>query len=409
MANENGHIHAPVSIEDVKKVLGVRSNDVGTLCLSDKINPYSLIRPMPSDFQWAGVKDMKTMRLGDLPDGTTDMSWEYKQWGYQVPFVTNPNLIDRIKDLSWRRPPADIEHCKNLDHFDGYRHDVEPSFLWSVGEPIDGDPIVMMFAFGGEQTNIVSSSGKNNKGGVVSVREVFGDEPFYYGAEIKYGSTVRYISGGPVVPGQQTTGVIQSQYTWQGGTTYTITPYISNLSTSGTLPQGLRVYNLKFAPDFISTKTVRVPELTIAATVRVVETDTYTDPNTGLLMGTGNILKWEFILKNDFPYTYETSQLTATMVEHGKGEGQPGQYLYPRTTTRYIDAKELGLDSFRVEAKSTKVFEMDIPFMFYSSLTSTWAKITISGRIQRVPVGNAENFTTIDMRMYNPLYLRGEI
>ena len=45
--NSNGIITAPVSIDDVKTVLGVTSNDLAVLCSSPKINMWAKYKPVP--------------------------------------------------------------------------------------------------------------------------------------------------------------------------------------------------------------------------------------------------------------------------------------------------------------------------------------------------------------------------
>lgn len=45
-----GRITAPISVDDVRRALGIGLDepgalDVGTLCCADNVNPYSLIRP----------------------------------------------------------------------------------------------------------------------------------------------------------------------------------------------------------------------------------------------------------------------------------------------------------------------------------------------------------------------------
>ena len=45
--NSNGIITAPVSIDDVKTVLGVASNDLAVLCSSPKINMWAKYKPVP--------------------------------------------------------------------------------------------------------------------------------------------------------------------------------------------------------------------------------------------------------------------------------------------------------------------------------------------------------------------------
>ena len=46
MSVSNGKIIAPVSIEDVKTVLGESSNDLATLCKSENINIWSKYKPI---------------------------------------------------------------------------------------------------------------------------------------------------------------------------------------------------------------------------------------------------------------------------------------------------------------------------------------------------------------------------
>lgn len=46
MSHSNGIISAPVSIDDIKSVLGESSNDLGTLCKSSAINMWSKKKPV---------------------------------------------------------------------------------------------------------------------------------------------------------------------------------------------------------------------------------------------------------------------------------------------------------------------------------------------------------------------------
>lgn len=47
MAYNNGRITFPVSIEDVRRAIGVASNDVATLCKHTNITPWARFRPFP--------------------------------------------------------------------------------------------------------------------------------------------------------------------------------------------------------------------------------------------------------------------------------------------------------------------------------------------------------------------------
>ena len=61
MALANGKITAPVSVDDVKSVLGESSNDLAALCKSAKINMWAKYKPTcyPSPFpdDWYRARD----------------------------------------------------------------------------------------------------------------------------------------------------------------------------------------------------------------------------------------------------------------------------------------------------------------------------------------------------------------
>ena len=61
MALSNNKITAPVSVDDVKSVLGESSNDLAALCKSSKINVWAKYKPTvyPSPFpdDWYKAKD----------------------------------------------------------------------------------------------------------------------------------------------------------------------------------------------------------------------------------------------------------------------------------------------------------------------------------------------------------------
>lgn len=136
MGYSNNKVTAPVSTDDVSAALGVASNDIGTLCYSDKING------------WAKYKPVKT----DNPINTPD-SWrgDDGDCGFIVPVVTdqarkiigssivftdkyykdsNGWIYDRPQDGDWAI----------LDSFDGYYHKAYPPF-----KDADGDPNVTIY------------------------------------------------------------------------------------------------------------------------------------------------------------------------------------------------------------------------------------------------------------------------
>ena len=46
MPHSNGKITAPISVDDVKYTIGTSSDDVGTLCISPAVNPFSKYKPV---------------------------------------------------------------------------------------------------------------------------------------------------------------------------------------------------------------------------------------------------------------------------------------------------------------------------------------------------------------------------
>lgn len=70
MSHSNGIISAPVSIEDVRLVIGESSNDLATLCLSENINPLSIYKPTRT----AGLFPTDVY-LGKAKGGSEDNDW----------------------------------------------------------------------------------------------------------------------------------------------------------------------------------------------------------------------------------------------------------------------------------------------------------------------------------------------
>ena len=90
MSIVEGTIVKPVSIEDVKKVLGVTENDLGKLCRSDKINMWCRYKPVsyPSYSETNRWKLGVGIYIGDFSDAPEDIALAdvgAYQWIYQRP------------------------------------------------------------------------------------------------------------------------------------------------------------------------------------------------------------------------------------------------------------------------------------------------------------------------------------
>lgn len=238
-----GRITAPVSVDDVRRALGIGLDepgalDVGTLCCSDKINPYSLIRPtfyldeagtrpgefVPSFFQnereiaYLAPKSQSALSTGgecsklDIASkykgwvGSGNNYWyAAKRWGYIVPYVNNVANIPAFVNLQWLTfTPKDAkwEDADNgtriqnetwcvLDQFDGYLHTARPAdplagSSLEYGEPVRFTGIAPTGNW--KPTDVLDKSGLGNPGGVLSAAAVFGDfdtaKSYYYGATL---------------------------------------------------------------------------------------------------------------------------------------------------------------------------------------------------------------------------------
>lgn len=111
--HNNDVITAPVSISDVNSVLGHGSTDLGTLCLSDKINKWSFYKPVDkkqlykmSDSDYFSVDDgFAIPRFNSARNAWSAIVNDTAEWTY-------------IKPSSYFR----------LADFDGYNHNAETWF-----------------------------------------------------------------------------------------------------------------------------------------------------------------------------------------------------------------------------------------------------------------------------------------
>lgn len=287
MSYDNGHIYAPVSVNDVKSVLGIASDDVYTLCDSnDAINPNSLIRPLhcvipefsPDDFETAN-------NTGPVP--TAGSGWYYNEakWGYFVPYVSNPANIKLIYEKEWIRDIPSGTSYRCLTHFDGYLHNVVPTLPVSA-QMVAGEKIRVFLWPGNVQKNIISSTGKGNKGGVVAIYEVLGSVKI--GCTVFKGNTLvgHYISPSKIGTTQfQDVVQIDTNITATSLATYTIIPWATDGDIlNGAVVYGSKFFSLKFSSDFNGYIQDTIPSTTVAITNVDVSTSTYRiDFNTTVL------------------------------------------------------------------------------------------------------------------------------
>lgn len=126
MSYNSGLIQAPVSINDVKSALGLSSNDLATLCKSDKIN------------MWAKCKPVSYAKAFDI----TDAEKKTINYGLSVPTTTYGTLSGaKIKEVaasnwSYTRPSGGASSPYRLGDFVNYYHNAGP--LIQVNYPMAG-------------------------------------------------------------------------------------------------------------------------------------------------------------------------------------------------------------------------------------------------------------------------------
>lgn len=238
--NNPNHIVAPVGLPAVAQTLGEARLDTDTLCCSDKINPYSLIRPLfrkstasqdhpgtpPAWFantanyntmteivpaaKLAALQTDVLIRTSGLPCaseydfGAAEYIYhDMMKWGYIVPSVSTPNAIFALQDVYWKRfYPADSARDSNgkptecrgeLQQFDGYIHAQRPvsplrNIVLEYGRHITCTPEVNVGNYttgavlGGSDT---APAADHHPGGMVSVPAVLGvSTSYYYGLSV---------------------------------------------------------------------------------------------------------------------------------------------------------------------------------------------------------------------------------
>lgn len=120
MSVSNGKIVAPVSIDDVKSVLGESSNDLATLCTSPKINVWAKYKPTDynADFtdDWAKDKD-GNYGLNITPYNRVN-TWSALAAEYSKPNNGYSNI--------YKRPSGGATSPYRLGDFRGYNHNAKP-------------------------------------------------------------------------------------------------------------------------------------------------------------------------------------------------------------------------------------------------------------------------------------------
>lgn len=120
MALANGKITAPVSVDDVKSVLGESSNDLAALCKSSKINVWAKYKPtvFPSPFpdDWYKAKDGNfglNITVDNAKSNWKDLVAEYSK-------------VNNGYSTLYNKPTGGASSPFRLGDFRGYFHNANP-------------------------------------------------------------------------------------------------------------------------------------------------------------------------------------------------------------------------------------------------------------------------------------------
>lgn len=244
MALANGKITAPVSVDDVKSVLGESSNDLAALCKSSKINVWAKYKPtvFPSPFpdDWYKAKD-GNYGLNITVDNRVN-SWSALVAEYSKANNGYGNL--------YKRPTGGSSAPYRLGDFRGYNHKAKPEIKDYLGttQYINSNDIVLDVDY-----NIISVDGDQ-----ISYKEISAFKDLYFG----------YIILNSI--GQLSKIITAPSTVAQGG-------YRVTIKASSTLSKGLyRAYPMFCNVDYSSIDTIRqmylyaVPNLAGGKTFNVI-------------------------------------------------------------------------------------------------------------------------------------------
>lgn len=122
MSVSNGKISPPVSIDDVKSVLGISSNDLATICTSSNINKWSPYKPVHSN---------KSFDLSDSDFGVTDKSYKLIVPSYSRLEDLCFNAIIKTSSYTYEKPKGGSSSPYRLGDFKGYNSIINRGWYYS--------------------------------------------------------------------------------------------------------------------------------------------------------------------------------------------------------------------------------------------------------------------------------------
>lgn len=194
MSIVNGIITAPVSIEDVKKVLNEVSNDIATLCKSDNINMWSKHKPVELDYLFPD-KDGDWYK-GNINDdyyngknccGIVKNGFNLASFNlsmntlYSNHFTVSPNIY-------YKKTSGNSKSPFRLGDFYKYNHST-PSYAYTGSKPYNENPnIAFTSSAGGAKASTTFTFNYNGLDDFIGLNEMFGGGDLYLGIIIEAAS-----------------------------------------------------------------------------------------------------------------------------------------------------------------------------------------------------------------------------
>lgn len=182
MALANNKITAPVSVDDVKSLLGESSNDLATLCKSSKINVWAKYKP--TDYNAAFSDNWSKGKDGNYGlNITTDN--RVSSWSALVAEYSKAN--NGYSNI-YKRPSGGASSPYRLGDFRGYNHKAKPEIgdYLAATNYIEDSQISLSVAY-----NVITADGDQ-----VSYRDVEVYKDLYFGYVITdiSGKTLKLIA-----------------------------------------------------------------------------------------------------------------------------------------------------------------------------------------------------------------------
>lgn len=211
MSVSNGKITAPVSIDDVKSLLGYSSNDLASLCTYEGINMWAKYKPVDSDNAFLDI----------------NTGWKGKRNDCNINYPKTTNIYD-IKgyysqaDNGFTHRTASAPY--RLGDFRGYNHNARSEYLGiSTTNPSEEDAVSISAAY-----NLQSVDSD-----WISMKDLLDDGNITY-----HFGVLLYNNNGDKLQYMRTSDTNIVKFTKVHAGTYTVYPFMSSVDyTSSDFPQ----------------------------------------------------------------------------------------------------------------------------------------------------------------------------